>query len=90
MGSALSAEDSVDKSWSRLGTCYEAFSTQNSCRWIDVAREGVDCNDVRRGFVPRAVLSPVGCRYFIPAVVERVRGGENPHCAALGVARAGG
>lgn len=76
----LSAQQGVDKGGGGLPTCDEAFCTQDAGRGVDVPGEGVDGDDVGRGFVPGTVFPPVGGGDFVPAVVEGVGGGEDTHC----------
>lgn len=79
MRSTATTEESDDPVGSRLCACYEAFGTKDTRTLIDVAGEGVDSYDMRGFLVPGTIFKPVGCRNFIPAVVEGVVGGENAH-----------
>ncbi len=47
-----------------------ARSTHDAGGWVDMSRERVDGEDVRRLFIPWTVFYPIRRGHFVPGVVE--------------------
>lgn len=58
----------------------EALGAEDACLGVDGAGEGVDCDNVLRLVVPRAIFAPVGRGHLVPGVVVCDGVGKDLHC----------